>query len=415
MKRGATTLASVSYDRDPVGMVTAATEFGLPAPANPAARAYGYDAADNPTQVSGSSPFSYDKADELLSSPGTSYGYDALGERTTATTGAAVSTYGYDAGGRLTSFKPPSGATTTYAYNGDGLRTSKRQGTSTSPVVWGQTGDLPQILDDGGNSYLYGPDGLPIEQISSGGVASYLHHDQLGSTRLVTDKDGAVTGGSTYSSYGVVAATQGSARTALGYAGQYTDDESGLQYDRARYYSPATSQFLTRDPVERLTREPYAYALDNPLFYLDPTGLGVWGTVSSIGTHAAQGALGEADGLTGGLASHVLGIDTTCLGPSYDIGRAVGSAAVGTAVTVGTGGVLGPVGAGAAGGAASQIVGNNWDPSDAQVAGGAAVGAGLGAINHGLFPNSESTQQASEAADEASLKIEESLDSCECA
>jgi len=39
--------------------------------------------------------------------------------------------------------------------------------------------------------------------------------------------------------------TQTGTRTPFGYAGQYTDAESSLQYLRARYYDPDTQQFLT--------------------------------------------------------------------------------------------------------------------------------------------------------------------------
>jgi RHS repeat-associated protein len=60
--------------------------------------------------------------------------------------------------------------------------------------------------------------------------------------------------------------------TPLGYAGQYTLAQSGLQYLRAHVYDPVTGQFLTRDPLVELTREPYVYAYDNPLNVTDPTG-----------------------------------------------------------------------------------------------------------------------------------------------
>ena len=45
---------------------------------------------------------------------------------------------------------------------------------------------------------------------------------------------------------------------------------------RARVYDPSTAQFLTVDPLQKLTRAPYNYAQDNPLNYEDPTGLGDW-------------------------------------------------------------------------------------------------------------------------------------------
>lgn len=40
----------------------------------------------------------------------------------------------------------------------------------------------------------------------------------------------------------------------------------------ARYYDPATAQFLSRDPLSALTRAPYGYTYDNPLNLTDPTG-----------------------------------------------------------------------------------------------------------------------------------------------
>jgi RHS repeat-associated protein len=57
------------------------------------------------------------------------------------------------------------------------------------------------------------------------------------------------------------------------FAGQYFDSDSGLYYLRARYYDPSTGQFLSRDPLVDLTREPYGYVHDNPLNFTDPSGL----------------------------------------------------------------------------------------------------------------------------------------------
>ena len=51
------------------------------------------------------------------------------------------------------------------------------------------------------------------------------------------------------------------------------DAESGLIYLRARYYDPATGQFLSRDPLVALTGEAYGYAGNNPLNGTDPLGL----------------------------------------------------------------------------------------------------------------------------------------------
>jgi len=56
----------------------------------------------------------------------------------------------------------------------------------------------------------------------------------------------------------------------FGFAGEYTDPETGLIYLRARYHDPTTGQFLTRDPIEALTRSAYRYVDGNPLNNADP-------------------------------------------------------------------------------------------------------------------------------------------------
>lgn len=132
---------------------------------------------------------------------------------------------------------------------------------------------MPLLLSDGESSYLYGPGGLPVEQISSKEEPTYLHHDQLGSTRLLTGATGTGTASFSYAPYGGLEGRTGTATTPLGFAGQYTDAETGLQYLRARFYDPGTGQFLTRDPLGGLTRQPYFYALDNPSNRIDPSGL----------------------------------------------------------------------------------------------------------------------------------------------
>ncbi|MDQ1492339.1 MAG: hypothetical protein QOJ23_4853 [Actinomycetota bacterium] len=83
------------------------------------------------------------------------------------------------------------------------------------------------------------------------------------------------------------------------YAGQYTDTETGLQYLRARYYDPSTGTFLTRDPLEAQTREPYGYAGGSPLNATDPLGL-CWGPGCWV--ESAAGTVDSAWDATGGKA-----------------------------------------------------------------------------------------------------------------
>jgi RHS repeat-associated protein len=131
------------------------------------------------------------------------------------------------------------------------------------------------LLAAGGESYIYGPDGAPIEQIAANGTVQYLHHDQIGSTRLITDASGNVLGTFTYNPYGTLEGEQTSGavdQPLLGYADQYTDPTTGLIYMQARWYDPMTGQFMVVDPKVESTWMPYAYADDDPITNTDPTG-----------------------------------------------------------------------------------------------------------------------------------------------
>jgi RHS repeat-associated protein len=234
-----------------------------------------------------------------------------VGERVKATPSSGPATnYAYDQAGRLTSVERAAEGEVPainkgFSFDGGGLLTSHTSGLTTRYMAWDVSAPLPLLLNDGVNNYVYGPYGLPISQIDGEEKPTYLHHDQLGSTRLLTDGTGEAAASFTYTAYGQLTAKTGAATTPFGYAGQYTDAETGLQYLRARFYDPATAQFLTRDPIEDLTGQPYAYASDNPLAYADPAGL--WAAVAIPAACAtppgATACAGAASAAASGVAS----------------------------------------------------------------------------------------------------------------
>jgi RHS repeat-associated protein len=89
----------------------------------------------------------------------------------------------------------------------------------------------------------------------------------------LTDSSGAVIATSTYDPYGKSAGSTGMAANPFGYAGSFTDSESGLVYLQHRYYDPATAQFTSVDPLADLTAQPYGYVGGDPLDQTDPAGL----------------------------------------------------------------------------------------------------------------------------------------------
>ena len=316
---GTTSLASLSTPRDDAGQVSGETPTGLAGGAQTYAytaleqvkstttgtttTSYGYDPANNPTTVGGATQ-TFDASNQLCwgvtgtapANPAcanaptgaTTYSYDTEGDRRTATTGTASTTYGYDQGGRLTSYTA-SGTSASYTYNGSGLRTSKTINATVTPFTW----DIAQnLIYDGTTAYLYGPSGVPIEQISTT-ASQWYYSDRLGSTRALTDSSGAVVASYAFTPWGAVSAHTGTASTPLQYAGQYADAESGLTYLRARYYDPGTAQFLTVDPAYDSTNSRYGYATNNPLNGTDPTGLGFWSSLATgLGVAGAALAIG---------------------------------------------------------------------------------------------------------------------------
>ena len=78
-----------------------------------------------------------------------------------------------------------------YIYNGDGLRVSQTINGATVYLSWNYTEKLPLLLANGTHSYIFGLGESPIEQVSPEGTQQYLHHDQQGSTRLITSASGA--------------------------------------------------------------------------------------------------------------------------------------------------------------------------------------------------------------------------------
>ena len=77
-------------------------------------------------------------------------------------------------------------------------------------------------------------------------------------TRLLTNIAGAVSATYSYDPDGQLTSQTGTGDTPLRWAGQNQDRNTGLIYPRERYYHLATGQFLTRDPLDQLTRQPTA-------------------------------------------------------------------------------------------------------------------------------------------------------------
>jgi len=319
---------------------------------------YVYDAASRRTRVdylNGSVTFTYDKLSQLLKEQGTlaglahsvAYTYDALGNRMTALDAGSTTTtytnntlnqatktvkgtstvlYSYDKNGnmvkrespgvtdsqkgytydfenRLThyagGFSAPGSAD--YAYNALGERVSKLISGQTTKYYY-DGADL--VLEKKGTvatAYVPGP---RIDEILTDSRKYSYHTDGQGSVLNLTDSLGVKSNTYSYTAFGTTKAQTGTAINPWLYTGRQYDSESGLYFNRNRYYNPGLGRFMTQDPVGlKAGINYYAYVGNDPVNYVDPYGtlrLPPWVTIPVTLGGIVGGILFPDDGVLGG-------------------------------------------------------------------------------------------------------------------
>jgi RHS repeat-associated protein len=153
-----------------------------------------------------------------------------------------------------------------------------------SNVLLDLSGDLSQVVAELAPEreayYLLGLDVLGYENVAYGSSWGYFGYDGLGSTRLVTDSTGEVTGSEYYQPYrpGKIFADNSPENT-FGYTGEYVIyyEEGMLLGSRFLQSFVGNGTFLSRDPVLgvpglSISYNGYIYAHANPVNLTDPSG-----------------------------------------------------------------------------------------------------------------------------------------------
>jgi RHS repeat-associated protein len=157
----------------------------------------------------------------------------------------------------------------TASYAGEGLRASavatpSGGSATTQNFVWNTVAQIPQMLMDSANAYIYAGAQAPAEQVNlSSGSNIYLVTDSLGSVRGTVNNSGGLTASTSYDAWGNPETAGGlTGTTPFGFAGGYTDP-TGLIYLIDRYYDPQSGQFVSVDLCVPITSST---SCDQPVF-----------------------------------------------------------------------------------------------------------------------------------------------------
>lgn len=301
-----------------------------------------------------------------------SYSYDVLGRMvgSSASGNPATETYTYDHAGRRINktVAGASGYALNYLYNGADLHAGYLAGWTSASSV-----------------YTHGPGDDDILMIQAAGQpARYQHSDGLGSVVMQAE---ASSGGNyvihalqRYDPWGNITDAPAGSTSAFAFTGREQDD-TGLMYYRARYYSPSFSRFIQKDPLGLAAGiNPYAYVGNSPTNYRDPSGMLAAPAfkVFNPNAQAANKDYTVGEDISGGLAAELQSLGLVNGG--QQVAFCIPCAASATALDAGSGGVIGAVGYRNSQGAGAGGMSSTWDPSLDK-----ALGSGTSTPEQGLL------------------------------
>jgi RHS repeat-associated protein len=176
---------------------------------------------------------------------------------------------------------------TAFAYDAAGQRVAVQNSAGTVQTVYdGERAILEGVAGFGqGQAYLWGEAtvaaGRTLGDQATALAVGYLG-DRLGNVTAVTDAAGAPRGACVYDGFGRLQASTRGATGTLRFQGllgvRAETAPSDLYWMGYRTFDATTGRFLTTDPLPGELVQPqslhrYAYALNNPLRYVDPLGL----------------------------------------------------------------------------------------------------------------------------------------------
>ena len=225
----------------------------------------------------------YGRGGRILEADGTTYAHDDDGNLIRKTDVMGESThYRWNGAGMLREVELPTGRLVRFEYDVLARRVKKevleREGDELRPakeVRWSWDGHVPVVeLDSeaGKTTWAFEPETFnPLAKLARGQVWGVLT-DQIGTPTELVAADGSVIE-QELDTYGTTRTQHRDQIPPFRWPGQYEDAETGLTFNRWRYFDSTLGHFVTQDPARLVGGIlPFGYALD-PLAEVDPLGL----------------------------------------------------------------------------------------------------------------------------------------------
>ena len=239
---------------------------------------YSYDAVGNRLSGLNVASYSYNNSNQLTSSAdGYSYTYDFNGNTLTKSNSNGTTQYVWSFENRLTSVTLPNGGgVVTFKYDPFEKRIQKAGPSGTTNYLYDDLNSVEELDGSGAVSARY-TQGIGIDEplaMVRAGAASFYNADGSASITSVGNSAGSVSQTYTFDSFGKANVSSGSLINPFQYTAQQLDSDTGLYYDRARYYEPTVGRFINEDPLRFAAGSNfYPYVRNDPTNLTDPLGL----------------------------------------------------------------------------------------------------------------------------------------------
>ncbi|WP_282130869.1 RHS repeat-associated core domain-containing protein [Pseudoalteromonas aliena] len=218
-------------------------------------------------------------ADRLIHFGDSDFYYDEFGNQIRETGKGIKTRREYNAFNQLSCFNN-NGTLTQYDYDPLGRRIAKHTEHGKVDYIWDNDQLIGECQHGEYTWYINLPNQFhPVALIKNCEVY-YYHLDQLNTPRFVTNNKAEVVWENQADVYGYEEPKaesefnkENTFTQPIRFQGQYLDEESGLHYNRYRYYSPKQQRFINQDPIGLVGGiNHYQYA-PNPVNWVDPFGL----------------------------------------------------------------------------------------------------------------------------------------------